>query len=243
MRLFNWKKTLKNQFTHLSTNCSSLDKIMGGGIPKGQVTLIYGEANTGKSSLALQCAVDCAKKNLKTIFIDSDNTFSTIRLSQIANNDLDYVSPLIFIIKPRSFHEQSLLLENLDEYVSKNIALIIVDTITSLYRLELGTIEKTLILNRNLNRQIAYLVQTANSHNIVVLLTSQVRSVIQDNQKQMEPVAKRVLKFWAHNILNFKLTEKPIIRKALVEKHFDVHRVGACCFFMTKKTGIVDLSY
>ena len=233
---------MKHQADYLSTNCSSLDRIMGGGIPRGHVTLVYGEANTGKSSLALQCAVVCARKNLKTIFIDSDNTFSTTRLSQIANRDLDHVSPLIFISKPRSFHEQSLLIENLDEYISKDIALIVVDTITSLYRLELGAIEKTFILNRELNRQVAYLVQTAKTHNIAVILISQVRGVIQDDKQQMEPVAKRVLKFWAHSILNLKLTKKPVTREAVIEKHFDVHRVGSHCFFMPEKAGIVDLS-
>ena len=233
---------MKHQAEYLSTNCSSLDRIMGGGIPRGHVTLVYGEANTGKSSLALQCAVVCARKNLKTIFIDSDNTFSTTRLSQIANRDLDNVSPLIFISKPRSFHEQSLLIENLDEYISKDIALIVVDTITSLYRLELGTIEKTFILNRELNRQVAYLAQMAKTHNIAVLLASQVRGVVQGDEKQIEPVAKRVLKFWAKSILNLKVTGKPVLREALVEKHFEAQRVGARCLFMLDKAGIVDLS-
>jgi DNA repair protein RadB len=233
---------LVHKADYLSTNCSSLDRIMGGGIPKGHVTLVYGEAHTGKSSLALQCAVDCARKQLKTIFIDSDNTFSTNRLAQIANRDLNSVSPLIFISKPRSFNEQSSLIENLDEYASKGVVLIIVDTIQSLYRLELGTIEKTFILNRELNRQIAYLVEVAKTRNIAVLLLSQVHSVVQHNEMQMEPVAKRVLKFWAHSILNLNLTGKPVFREALVEKHFEAQLIGSRCLFMLNKAGVVDLS-
>lgn len=214
---------------------------MGGGIPLGYVTLIYGEANTGKSSLAIQCAVVCARNNLKTIVIDSDNTFSTARLSQITNSDLDHVSSLIFISKPRSFHEQTLLIEKLNEYISNDVALIVVDTITSLYRLELGTFEETFILNRELNRQVAYLVQIVKKHNIVVLLVSQVRSVFQDNNRKMEPVAKRVLKFWAQNILNLKKHEKRVVREALVEKHFEAERIGNRCLFMLDKAGLVDL--
>lgn len=214
---------------------------MGGGIPSGYVTLIYGEANTGKSSLALQCAVVCARNNMKTIVIDSDNKFSTTRLSQITNHDLDHVSSLIFISKPRSFHEQTLLIEELDEYISNDVALIVVDTITSLYRLELGLNEKPFILNRELNRQIAYLVQTVKKHNIIVLLISQVRSVFQGNDRKMEPVAKRVLKFWSQNILNLKKHEKSVIREALVEKHFEARRVGSRYYFMLDKAGLVDL--
>ena len=41
----------------VSTGCSHIDGILGNGIPKGQLTLVYGESNTGKTTLAIQCAV------------------------------------------------------------------------------------------------------------------------------------------------------------------------------------------
>jgi RecA/RadA recombinase len=215
---------------------------MGGGIPKANVTLLYGKANTGKSSLALQCAVISARQNLKTIIIDSDNTFSPMRLSQIAPHDLDYISPLIFIFKPKSFYEQSLLIENLDDYISDDIVLIIVDTITSHYRLELGRIEKIFSLNRNLNRQIAYLGRIAKIHNIAVLLISQVRDVFQNDKQKIEPVATRVLKFWAQIILKLKMTKKPTVREVLIEKHYAIKNIEAQCLFSINRTGITDLS-
>jgi len=241
-QLNNWKFTLKYQAQYLPTQLLSLDRIMGGGIPKANVTLIYGAANTGKSSLALQCAVISARQNLKTIIIDSDNTFSPTRLSQIANHDLDHISPLIFIFKPQSFYEQSLLIENLDDYISDDIVLIIVDTITSLYRLELGRIDKIFSLNRDLNRQIAYLAKIAKTHNIAVLLISQVRDVFQNGKQQIEPVANRVLKFWAQTILNPRMTNNPTVREVLVEKHSGVENIDARCLFLINKTGITDLS-
>ncbi|RJS79912.1 DNA repair and recombination protein RadB, partial [Candidatus Bathyarchaeota archaeon] len=40
----------------ISTGCTSLDDLLGGGITSGSITLIYGEAETGKTSLAIQCA-------------------------------------------------------------------------------------------------------------------------------------------------------------------------------------------
>jgi RecA/RadA recombinase len=215
---------------------------MGGGIPKANVTLIYGEANTGKSSLALQCAVMTARQNLKTIIIDSDNTFSPTRLSQIAHHDLDHISPLIFIFNPPTFNDQSLLIENLNDYLSDDIVLIIVDTITSHYRLELGQIDKIFNLNRNLNRQIAYLSRIAKIHNIAVLLISQVRDVFQNDKQTIEPVANRVLKFWAQTILKLKTTKKPTIREVIIEKHYNAKNIEARCLFSINKTGILDLS-
>lgn len=218
-----------------------MDRILGGGIPKAKVTLIYGEANTGKSSLALQCAVFSAKQNKKTIIIDSDNTFSPTRLAHLADQDLDHISPLLFIFKPQSFSEQSMLIENLDHYISEDVVLIIVDTITSHYRLEADRIDKIFSLNRALNRQIAYLARSAKLHNIAVLLISQVRDTFQNDQQQIEPVAYRVLKFWAHTILNLKMTTNSTIREVVVEKHDKVN-IQAQYFFSINKTGIIDLA-
>ena len=240
-RLNNWKFTLKKQALHLPTQLLSLDRIMGGGIPKANLTLIYGEANTGKSSLALQCAVISAKHNLKTIIIDSDNNFSPNRLSQIANYNLNHISPLIFIFKPQSFNEQSLLIEHLDDYISNDVILIIVDTITSHYRLELGQIDKIFSLNRDLNRQIAYLANIAKTHNIAVLLISQVRDVFKNGKQQVEPVANRILKFWAQTILSSRMTKNRAIREVLIEKPSITKNVDARCLFMINKTGIIDL--
>ncbi len=38
----------------LPSNCEGVDKLLAGGIEQGTVSLVYGEAGTGKTSLALQ---------------------------------------------------------------------------------------------------------------------------------------------------------------------------------------------
>jgi DNA repair protein RadB len=190
------------QNSRISTGCSSIDRLLGDGLPKSQITLVYGESNTGKTTLAMQCAVKSAKNGLKTIYIDSDNTFSVMRLSQIAHSD-NLVSSLIYILKPRSFHEQSLLVESLDKYLAKDVNLVVVDTINSIYRLEIMRSETIFTLNRALNRQIAYLGEAAKTHQIAILLISQVHDIVNVNNqpKTIEPVATRVLQFWSNNIL------------------------------------------
>ena len=72
----------------LPTGCEPLDRILGGGIRYGEVTLVYGEPRIGKTSLAVQCAFLCARVCLKTIFIDSDNTFSPYRLEPVSYTHL-----------------------------------------------------------------------------------------------------------------------------------------------------------
>jgi len=223
----------------IPTGCGSLDALLKGGLPADGVSLVYGEAETGKSSLAVQCAVNCARMGYKSIFIDSDGTFSPGRLSQIAYYDCEKISPLIILMKPTTFKEQITVIDHLDEYLTPKFGLIIVDTITSLYSAELGGPKETFALNRQLNRQVAFLAQIAKAHNIATLITSQVRSVFVNNQVSIEPVAMRVLKFWGDIVLNLKPTGQTRVIKALLEKHKERKR-AASCYVKIDRTGIRD---
>ncbi len=223
----------------IPTSCDALDKMLEGGLTHGNITLVYGEAETGKTSLAIQCAVNAARMDYKVIFVDSDDTFSPVRLSQIAEKDVDDVAPSIALVKPATFQEQASAIDRLDEYLTKNVGLVIVDTVTSLYRMELGEPKKTFTLNRELGRQMACLAQIAKTRKIVVLVNSQVRSVFLEGVVMVEPVATRVLKFWADIVLNLKHTGQSRTMKAVLEKHPDRKRT-ASCYFKIGKTGILD---
>ena len=85
------------------TGCRCIDSNIGGGISPESVTLIYGEPETGKTTLAIQCAVSCALQNLKTLFVDCDNTFSTKRLSQLSGDKFEQVAEQVILIKPKDF--------------------------------------------------------------------------------------------------------------------------------------------
>jgi DNA repair protein RadB len=213
--------------------------MLEGGLTLGDVMLVYGEAETGKTSLAIQCAVNTARMGYKVIFVDSDDTFSPVRLSQIAYADTNKVAPSIILVKPTSFLEQASAIDRLDEYLTRNVGLIVTDTVTSLYRLELSGPEKTFTLNRELGRQVAFLAQIAKTRKVAVLVNSQVRNVFFEGVVTMEPVATRVLKFWADIVLNLKHTTQPHIIKAVLEKCPRRRRITSC-YFKIDKTGIRD---
>jgi len=218
-----------------------LDRLLRGGLPTDGVSLVYGEAETGKTSFAIQCAVNAARSGYKAIFVDSDGTFSSKRLSQIASHDFEDVSPLIILAKPTTFQEQSLAIDHLDEYLTRKVGLLVVDTITSLYRAELGGARETFALNRELNRQVASLAQIAKTYKVATLLTSQVRSVFAEEQVGLEPVATRVLKFWSDTVLALKHTGQTRIIKVVVEKHPGRKR-PASCYLSIERAGIRDYS-
>jgi RecA/RadA recombinase len=203
----------------IPTNCKTLDEALEGGFSIGEVSLIYGEAETAKTTLAMQCAVNCARQGYKTFFVDCDGTFSARRLSQIASKDIEKVAELIILMRPKSFKEQALVIDQLTSYITKGFELLVIDTATHLYRMEIAeNPEKTFELNRELNRQMALLAQTAKTHKVAVLVLSQVRSVFDEAYVDVEPVATRVLKFWADMIVFMKPTENPDIVKITLEK-------------------------
>jgi len=205
---------------NIPTGSKTIDEYLGGGLPAESISLIYGEAETGKTTLAMQCAVNCAKRGRKTLFVDCDDTFSVERLTQITAKQFAETAEFIVLAKPRGFREQAAIIDHLTEYVTNNFALTIFDTFTSLYRLIVSeSPPKTFELNRELNRQLAVLAQTAKINKIAVLITSQVHSVLDHVPVSVEPVATRVQKFWASAIIALRPTENPQIVEMSLEKN------------------------
>jgi len=213
----------------IPTGCRTIDEFLNGGLPPESITLVYGEPETGKTTLGMQCAVHCARQGMKTLFIDSDGTFAPERLSQISSESNGNVAELIVLARPRDFREQTILIDKLTGWVDSNTELVIFDTITSLYRLRVAeSPSKTFELNRELNRQLATLAQSARTQRITFLLISQVHSVMNEIPISIEPVATRVLKFWADTVIAMRLTQDPEIIHATVEKTRGKHKPLTC---------------
>lgn len=224
----------------LPTGSVSLDKLLNGGLHPSEVVLVYGEAETGKTSLAIQCAVNASRLGCKTIFVDSDGSFSPKRLAQIAGSDLNEVAPKILLVQPETFQEQALTIDRLDEFLLPQIGLVVVDTVTSLYRAEMGEPrEKTFKMNRELGRQLACLAQIAKTRKIATLITSQVRSVFFESFVSIEPVGTRVLRFWSDTVINLRPADRRNKVKAVLEKH--AQRTGTVnCYLLIEESGICD---
>ena len=68
--------------------CSQFDRLLGGGIEKGSVTLIYGEAGAGKSNVCMQLARNIAINGDKVAYIDTEG-LSSERLAQVFKDHED----------------------------------------------------------------------------------------------------------------------------------------------------------
>ncbi|MEM1587049.1 MAG: ATPase domain-containing protein [Candidatus Bathyarchaeia archaeon] len=208
----------------IPTGCLMLDRVLDGGLPPGELTLVYGEAETGKTSLAIQCSVNAARMKYKTLYIDADGTFSPERLMHVALQDFNEALQSIIIFTPSTFEEQSNLIDDLEKFVSGNLGLIIFDTITSLYRAGIVGKEEAFKANRELNRQVATLAHIAKKFQISILIVSQVRSVLTERDAYIEPVASRVLKYWSSSIIGLFKTSRYNVVRAVVERSAGVEK-------------------
>jgi DNA repair protein RadB len=224
----------------IQTGIECIDQQLGGGISPQTVTLIYGEPETGKTALAIQCAFNCAMQNRKTLFVDCDNTFSAERLSQISKGNFEQVADQILLVKPLDFKEQTAVVDRISDYVTKNFGLIIIDTLTSLYGAKVSAVPaKTFSVNRELNRQLAILAQTSKIKKISIIITSQVRSIFSETNTGVKPVANRVLRFWSDNVIALKPTETSHVIKAVTEKS-NGNNSELTCYVQIGETGIID---
>jgi RecA/RadA recombinase len=224
------------------TGCRCIDESMGGGLSAGSVNLVYGEPETGKSTLAMQCAVHCALQGLKVLFVDCDGTFSPKRLEQLSSGKFDAVAELVILVRPVDFREQTAVADRLSDYTAKGFGLVVIDTVTGLYRARVAeTSGKAFGLNRELNRQMANIAQMAKTQKIPVIVTSQVHGVMDEDASSVAPVATRVLKFWADEIIAMKPTEDMQIIKAVLEET-PKRQNEVTCYVRIRESGLQDCS-
>lgn len=222
---------MEKNLNKIMTGSHDLNKWLEGGYEKDIITMFYGPYASGKSNFVVLVACHQAKKGKKVIYIDTEAGFSIDRINQITGNLPELVLKNIVILKPTNFQEQKnaflKLLKELKE--SKNIGLIVVDSMTMLYRLELAEARKKNVgevkeVNSDLARQMRALYEIARKREIPVLITSQVYAEFLSEEDWMagkeagvNVVGGDILKYWSKCII--ELQNKGGKKKAIIRKH------------------------
>ena len=213
--------------------------LLGGGFPLRQISLLYGEASTGKTILSMQCALEMARKDFRVFYVDADQSFSAHRLERLIGGPQQ--AEKIVLFRPEDFRDQIEIVQNLENVLTKTPALVVVDSITALYRSDDGGSEKIFARNRELNRQLAHLNSLAARYTLWVLLTGQVHSTPSGREWMVEPVATRTLKHWSDIVLRLRQTPKMDVRDCILEKKNGVEVAGAHSLFRIGEDGIEDV--
>ena len=219
--------------TKVSTGAAFLNDFLNGGYDHDIVTTIYGPSGSGKTNVCLLAAVKMAESGKKVIFIDTEGGIAVERIKQITADYIRVLENIIFL-QPINFEQQKEMFENLKSMVGESVGMIVVDSISMLYRLELGRSEEVYEVNSALGKQIATLVEIARTRNIPVLLTNQVYSDF-DNRDKVKMVGGDLLKYGSKCLL--ELHQFSGFRGLVLRKHRSLPE-GAECKFSIVQQGL-----
>lgn len=174
----------RKQIGKITTGSKNLDNLLGGGVETGAITEAHGAYGSSKSQLAFQLSVNVQlpkeKGGLggKALFIDTENTFRPERIEQMAKAlSLDPKETLknIYVARAYNSDHQILLVEKAKDILKeKNIKLLVIDSLTSLFRSDYSGRGELAPRQQKLNRHLHELQKISEVYNLAVYVTNQV---------------------------------------------------------------------
>ncbi len=201
----------------ISTGCSPVDKLLGGGFERGTVTQLYGPPAAGKTNLALSGAVEAAAAGGTAVYIDTEGV-SVDRFEQLLTartDDIEAVAGRIIIEDVLDFDEQAEAVRDAEEFADR-ADLIVLDSATGFYRLQRGEDTSEGDALRAVTRQVTHLLSLARKHNLAVVLTNQVFA--DPDSDRTRPLGGNTLEHWTGAVLRIDRFRGGN-RRATLEKH------------------------
>lgn len=170
----------------ITTGSKALDELLGGGVETGSITEAHGAFGSSKSQLAFQLSVNVQLPKEQgglegaTVFIDTENTFRPERVEQMAKaKGLDPEEALknIFVARAYNSDHQMLLVEKAKDLIKENnVRLLVVDSLTSMFRTDYSGRGELAPRQQKLNRHLHALQKLSEVFNVAIYVTNQVMS-------------------------------------------------------------------
>jgi DNA repair protein RadB len=216
----------------LPTGSAALDGLLGGGIEAGTISQLYGEPASGKTNICLQLAVNTLRAGKRVVYIDTEG-FSVDRFSQIAGGDAKKLAEHLIHFKPTTFEEQYVAVKEAEKIVPQNVGLIILDSATAFYRVELESGD-SMLLKRELAGQATILLGLARRYDIAVVITNQIYMDV--DKEELRAVGGNMLEHISKVIVQLSRTGIGT-RMAVLRKHRSMAE-GQSAEFKITGTGV-----
>jgi RecA/RadA recombinase len=196
---------------------------------------VYGDFGVGKTIFALQTIINTAKLGKTVMFIYTKKIFPSEKMNNLLEFDsLEKTSEVlnnILALQSGTFDDLRNIVVNLDFLILNNIKkkkdysldLIVIDSLTDLYRIELNRDkkEKNLNLNFQLNLILASLQYIGETYGTNILVVNEI-SRISNNEQEIEfQSGGKVMDYWIKTSLKISRTEKLNQRKIKISKHLE----------------------
>ena len=141
-------------YERIDTGIGELNRVLGGGIVKGSLTLISGEPGIGKSTIIIQTAANIASRGLKVLYVSGGESEEQIRLR--ADRGCSEIPGTLFVLAETN-------MENVEAVCGEmKPDFLIVDSIQTMYSGELDSAPGSISQVRQTGNQLMRLGKTGN---------------------------------------------------------------------------------
>ena len=174
----------------ISTGLQKLDQFLSGGIPDSVIVDIFGENGTGKTLLLLQLLINSIKNGGNVLYLDTTGGFRPERILEIQKESEIEINLLekITVSRITNTSEQ---IKSVNNIISNNFSLIVIDNITDLFSYEYQNDESTFKKNSLFMKYMHNLSSFAITKKIPIIITNMIRTSegneIENMQNAIDP--------------------------------------------------------
>ncbi|UWG48604.1 RecA/RadA recombinase [Halanaeroarchaeum sp. HSR-CO] len=205
--------------TGLSTGCSALDELLGGGLERGTVTQLYGAPGAGKTNVALSAVVEAVADGGTAVFVDTEG-LSVERFEQVLSarvDDVEAASSRVIVQAAHDFEEQTEAVRDVADFAER-ADVVVLDSATGFYRLKRTEDEESGDALREVANQVTHLLSLARRNDLVVVITNQVYSDPESDSDRVRPLGGHTLSHWTGTVVRLDRFRGGK-RRATLEKH------------------------
>lgn len=173
------------EYERYNTNINELNRVLGGGLVRGSITLISGAPGIGKSTLLLQACKGIAEKHGKVLYISGEESEEQIKMRA---DRLKVTSSNLYILSETNMETIEAQIENVKPIF------VIVDSIQTLYKSTLSSAPGSVSQVRECSNDIMRIAKTSNIPFFIVAHVT----------KQGELAGPRVLEHIVDTVLSFE---------------------------------------
>jgi DNA repair protein RadA/Sms len=220
-QILNLQDIAADQINRMSSGSSELDRVLGGGIVPGSLTLLGGEPGIGKSTILIQVADKLAKKNLKILYISAEESSRQLKLRATRLN----INSAITVLA------QNNLTQIIDAIETQEPSLVIIDSIQAIYSAKLDSLPGS---PSQIRESAGQLMRCAKLSNIPIFLVGHIN-------KDGDLAGPKILEHMVDTVIQFEGSSESQLRflRSMKNRFGSTDEIG---IFQMSETGLHDIN-